>query len=179
MLNLLKGEILVMYINDVHILVYCVAGILGAIVGAFINWCNIRLPEEKNIFSKDMLKKSNRGKTNYILMATMAAIYVVLVYFLGIHEGFYDNLNLIKYAVLIPMLLSALVIDYKLQIIPNRLNLTMFEIGLLLSFIYGTINVNIAIDMLLRNGYRSWNIFSNNITWWTYCRKRSNGLWRC
>ena len=47
------------------------------------------------------------------------------------------------------MLISALVIDYKHQIIPNRLNLTMFEIGLILTFIYGIVNINIAKDMLL------------------------------
>lgn len=138
-----------MYINDVHILYYCIAGILGAIIGSFINWCNIRLPEEKKVFSKDMLKKENRGKPNYILMITMSIIYVVLVYFFGIHDGIYGNLLLIESAILIPMLISALVIDYKFQIIPNRLNLTMFEVGLLLAFIYGTENINIGIDMLL------------------------------
>lgn len=47
------------------------------------------------------------------------------------------------------MLISALVIDYKLQIIPNRLNLTMFEIGILLTFMYGTVNINVAANMLL------------------------------
>lgn len=138
-----------MYINDVHILYYCIAGILGAIIGSFINWCNIRLAEDKKVFSKDILKKDNRGNPNYILMITMAITYVVLVYFFGIHDGFYSNLLLIEYVILIPMLISALVIDYKFQIIPNRLNLTMFEVGLLLVFIYGTENINIGIDMLL------------------------------
>lgn len=138
-----------MYINDVHILYYAIAAIIGAIIGTFINWCNQRLPEYKKVFSKDMLDKTKRGKTNYVLMIVMAVLYVALVYFFGIHEGVYENLNLIKFALLIPMLLSALVIDYKLQIIPNRLNLTMFEIGLLLTFIYGITNVNIAINMLL------------------------------
>ena len=51
--------------------------------------------------------------------------------------------------ILTPMLLSAFVIDYRLQIIPNRLNLTMFEIGLVIAFLYGTSNVAITIDMLL------------------------------
>ena len=51
--------------------------------------------------------------------------------------------------ILTPMLLSAFIIDYKLQIIPNRLNLTMFEIGLVFAFIYGLSNVAITINMLL------------------------------
>ena len=47
------------------------------------------------------------------------------------------------------MLLSVVVIDYKLQIIPNRLNLTMFEIGIIFTFIYGFSDVAISINMLL------------------------------
>ena len=47
------------------------------------------------------------------------------------------------------MLLSAFIIDYRLQIIPNRLNLTMFEVGIVIAFIYGMSNVAITIDMLL------------------------------
>ena len=51
--------------------------------------------------------------------------------------------------ILTPMLLSAFVIDYKLQIIPNRLNLTIFEIGIIFAFLYGLSNVAITINMLL------------------------------
>ena len=47
------------------------------------------------------------------------------------------------------MLLSAFVIDYKLQIIPNRLNLTIFEVGIVFAFLYGLSNVAITINMLL------------------------------
>ena len=47
------------------------------------------------------------------------------------------------------MLLSVFVIDYRLQIIPNRLNLTIFEIGLVFTFIHGLSNVAISINMLL------------------------------
>ena len=47
------------------------------------------------------------------------------------------------------MLISALMIDLKLQIIPNRLNLTIFEVGLLFTFVQGIYNINVGIDMLL------------------------------
>ncbi len=137
-----------MYINDVHILVYVTFAILGVIVAYLINWCNDRMTQNKNIFSKEILDKTKRKKTDYILMLIMVVLYVSLVYFFGIHKGLYENLNLIKFVFLIPMLISALMIDYKLQIIPNRLNLTMFEIGLFLTFLYGITNVNVAINML-------------------------------
>lgn len=138
-----------MYINDVNILYYVLAGVIGIIVGSFINWCNYAMPNDIKVLSKEILQKSKKVKVNYILPITIALLYIVLVYFFGIHKGFYANLNLIKFAVLLPMLISALVIDYKHQIIPNRLNLTMFEIGLILTFVYGIVNINIAVDMLL------------------------------
>ncbi len=139
-----------MYINDVHILYYVVAGALGLFVGSFMNWCNFRLPEEKKVFSKDYFLRKKQGlEPSYTIMIANAILYIVLLYFCKIHNTLYENLNLIKFAILIPMLLSALVIDYRLQIIPNRLNLTIFEIGLLLTFIYGIVNINIAINMLL------------------------------
>ena len=59
------------------------------------------------------------------------------------------SLDLIKFMILTPLLLSAFVIDYRLQIIPNRLNLTIFEIGILFAFVYGLSDVAITINMLL------------------------------
>ena len=138
-----------MYINDVHILYYVLAGIVGLIVGSFINWCNYAMPKDIKVLSKEIFQKSKKVKVNYILPITIAILYVILIYFFGIHKNFYANLNLIKFSLLVPMLISALVIDYKHQIIPNRLNLTMFEVGLILTFIYGILNINIPIDMLL------------------------------
>ena len=82
-------------------------------------------------------------------MFVTVAIYVALLYFYGIKNTFIANLDLIKYLILTPMLLSAFVIDYKLQIIPNRLNLTMFEIGLVIAFLYGLSDVAITINMAL------------------------------
>lgn len=138
-----------MYINDVHILYYVGAGILGYIIGWIINVSNYILPEEEKFFSKDFFKIAKKEKMNYWINISMIIAYIALVYFFGIHKDFYANLPLIKFAILIPMLISAYVIDYRLQIIPNRLNLTMFEIGLIITFIYGIVNVNIATDMLL------------------------------
>ena len=45
------------------------------------------------------------------------------------------------------MLVSAFYIDYKLQIIPNRLTLTMLEAGFMFSIIRGISNLNGAIEM--------------------------------
>ena len=139
-----------MYINDVHIAYYLVAAILGLIVGELINWANKRLPEYKKVISKDIITEYKMNfKPNYILMLLTAIIYVSLIYVYGIKETLIANFDLIKFMILTPMLLSAFVIDYKIQIIPNRLNLTIFEIGIIFAFLYGLSNVAITINMLL------------------------------
>ena len=137
-----------MYFNDVNIFYYIIISILGLFIGELVNWMNIRLPDEKSIFTKGAIKEYKKQfKPNYILMILTSIIYVMLLYKFGINDTFIKNLDLIKYLILTPMLLSAFVIDFKLQIIPNRLNLTIFEIGLVFTFIYGiTSNVAIAID---------------------------------
>lgn len=127
-----------------------IAAIIGLGIGQLSDWMNERLPENKKIFTREIFRKYKIDfKPNYILMIITAIIYVGFVYKFGIQDTFIENLNLIKYAILTPMLLSAFVIDYKKQIIPNRLNLTMFEIGAIITFIYGFSNVAITIDMLL------------------------------
>lgn len=138
-----------MYFNNVHILIYVAIAVAGFFIGKFVNWCNYRLPEYKRVFSKEIFKtKELEGyKPNLLLSLITMFIYILLLYVLGINKTFLGNLQLIKGLILTPMLLSAFVIDYKLQIIPNRLNMTMFEIGIILMFLGGIFNSNIAIDM--------------------------------
>ena len=139
-----------MYFNDVHIAYYAIAAILGLIVGEVVAWANKRLPEYKSVISKEFFTDHKMNfKPNYLLMFIMAIIYVTLLYVIGIKDTLIANLDLIKYMILAPMLVSAFCIDYKLQIIPNRLNLTIFEIGLIFTFIYGLSDVAITINMLL------------------------------
>lgn len=139
-----------MYLNDVHIAYYVIAAIAGLFAGQLVDWLNKRLPEYESIISKDILREYKMNfKPNYILMLINSVIYVTLIYVYGIKDTLIANLDLVKFIILTPMLLSAFVIDYKLQIIPNRLNLTMFEIGIIFAFIYGLSNVAITINMLL------------------------------
>ena len=138
-----------MYINDTHIVFYIIVGLLGILVGQFVDWMNKRLPEYKKVFTKEIFQEHKiNPKANYKLMLITMALYLALLYRYGIQNTIIGNLNLIKYLILTPMLLSAFVIDFKQQIIPNRLNLTIFEFGLIIAFLYGMSNVAITIDML-------------------------------
>lgn len=135
-----------MYINDINILYYVLIGITGAIAGVFIDYCNKMFLKEEKILSKKNLKKYIKiFKPNYTLMIITTIAYIALLY----KFGSTDLIKFSMYIFLLPMLLSAFVVDCKEQIIPNRLNLTMFEIGLVFVFIYGMTNLSIAIDRLL------------------------------
>ena len=139
-----------MYFNDVHILIYVVFAIIGGIVGQFIDYCNRCFLKEQKIFSKESFEKYKRiALPNYWLISIISIGYVLLLYKFGLQNTFSHNLDLIKYIILLPMLACAFVVDLKEQIIPNRLNLLMFEIGLVIIFLYGFTNINISINMLL------------------------------
>lgn len=139
-----------MYYNDVHILIYVLFGIIGVLVGKLVDFMNHRFAQEKSIFSLEAIEDYKlNAKKSIIPIVITPIIYIILLYVFGLKEDIISNINLLKYLILSPMLLSVFAIDWKLQIIPNRLNLTMFEIGLAFAFILGIININIGKDMLL------------------------------
>lgn len=133
-----------MYINNINILYYLLIGIIGLGVGQFVFWCTVRMPDYSKVFVKDFFSLYLKNeKPKYIYMTVTAVIFIGLLYLYGF------QLKTLAYMILFPMLLCAFVIDYRLKIIPNRLNLTIFEVGLAYTFLEGIININIAIDMLL------------------------------
>lgn len=139
-----------MYFNDVHIIYYVLLIILGGFIGQFIDYCNRCFIKEEKIFSKETFKKYKRIMLpNYALILITAIGYILLLYKFGLKENFNENLELIKYIMLLPMLECVFVVDFKEQIIPNRLNLLMFEIGLIFVFLQGFSNINISTNMLL------------------------------
>lgn len=133
-----------MFINNIHIFWYVGLGILGLLVGLIIDLANKNLPEHKEVFSiqtiKEYIKMSNK---NYTLMIITSILYICLLRVIGME----DLLELTQFLVLSPMLISAFCIDYKMQIIPNRLTLTMIETGIVFSFLRGINNLNIAVEM--------------------------------
>ena len=133
-----------MYINNINILYYLVIGLIGLAVGQFSSWCVMRMPEYKKVFVKEFFTIYLKNeKPKYIYMSVTAILFIIILYLYGI------SIKAAAYFLLTPMLIIALVIDYKHTIIPNRLNLTIFEVGLVYTFIEGIVNVNIAIDLLL------------------------------
>ena len=139
-----------MYINDTHILYYTLFGAIGFVVGCLANWFNTKLPEYKKILSKERYNKLKENITpNYFIIIANVLIYIALVYAFGIKKDILENITLLKYLIMTPFLLSIFKIDFNYQIIPNRINLTLFEIGLAFLCIQGVLNINLAINMIL------------------------------
>ena len=135
-----------MYFNNIHILWYVLIAIFGGLVGQFIDYVSKCFLNEEKIFSSSNFKNYKKiYDLNVPLIFITAILYVILLYFIGIN----NYLTLCSYLILLPMLLIAFIVDYKEQIIPNRLNLTIFEIGIVFTFLYGIDNLNISKDMLL------------------------------
>ena len=135
-----------MYINDLYILTYVAAGIIGLFIGQFIDWCSLRMPEYKKVFSRDFFKEYLKNtKPKYLLMVIVVVAYIALLYFNGL------TMDTVKFMVLIPMLIIAFIVDYKLQIIPNRLTLTIFEFGLIFTFAETLLNTNLGINIFINN----------------------------
>ena len=133
-----------MYINDIHILYYFFIGLLGLAVGQVMNWANIRLENHEKVFCKEFFTTYiPHMKVNFFLIFPIAIINIVLLYLYGF------QMKLLEYLILTPLIISALVIDYRKQIIPNRLTLTIFEIGIVFTFIYGLSDISVFTDRLL------------------------------
>ena len=81
-------------------------------------------------------------------MFAIAILYILLLYFTGLPNSVIKSLNLIKFMLLIPMLVSSFIIDLRHRIIPNRLNMLIFAFGIIFTFIYGITNISMAQDML-------------------------------
>ena len=139
-----------MDINNINIVFYILIGILGILIGMFIDWANSRLPEKKKVFSKEFYTIYLKNfKPNYLIIFSTALIYISILFIMGWQNATDHKLKVIKYLMLTPMLISAFCIDKKMQIIPNRLNMCIFEVGLAFAFMHGIYNVYDGIEFLI------------------------------
>ena len=133
-----------MYINDIHILYYFFIGLLGLAVGQVMNWANVRLENHEKVFCKEFFTTYiPHMKVNFFLIIPIVIIYIALLYLYGF------QMKLLEFLILTPLIISALVIDYRKQIIPNRLTLTIFEIGIIFTFISGLSDIKVFLDRIL------------------------------
>ncbi len=133
-----------MYINDIHILCYFFIGLLGAFVGQYLDFANTRLENHESLICKEFFREYLPNiKINFKNIMIMALIYIALLYYNGL------SIKLIEFLILSPMFFSVFVIDYRKQIIPDRITLLIFEVGIIFTFIEGFSSINLLIDKVL------------------------------
>ena len=133
-----------MYINNVYIWCYFFLGLIGMAIGQFMNWGNIRLAHHKKVFCGEFFRQYVRNqKLNLFLIFSTMALYVLTLYLFGL------KIVTIKYLLLIPLLISVFTIDFKEHIIPDRLILTLFELGMIFSVMEGFDSLNVFTDRLI------------------------------
>jgi len=127
-----------------NILLYVLVAVVGFVLGQFMDWCNIRFSSEKKIFSKEFFTEHLKElKINYPICIINSLIFVGLFYRYGI------SLEFFKYSFLGTCLITAFVVDFYLEIIPNKLNLTIFLGGLIFAIIGQIWHLSSIIDMIL------------------------------
>lgn len=130
-----------MYFNDIHILIYLLLGLIGCVVGEIVGLVNERFMNDERIFEEGSLKRFKREFVpHYRLMILMFVLYVAILYMCGIEKNWHSNIELASYLILLPLLICVFRLDWKKQIIPNRLVLTIFEIGLGITFFEGVVS---------------------------------------
>ena len=133
-----------MYINNVYIWCYFFLGLIGMAIGQFMNWGNIRLAHHKKVFCGEFFRQYvPNQKLNLFLIFSTMALYVLTLYLFGL------KIVTIKYLLLIPLLISVFTIDFKEHIIPDRLILTLFELGMIFSVMEGFDSLNVFTDRLI------------------------------
>lgn len=139
-----------MYINNIPIYFFLIVGIAGILIGQYMEWVIKKLRKKEKVICKDFFKTYLRSfHVNLGLMAVTALLYMITLYVSGI------KLETLEYLLIIPSLIGVFIIDYKEHIIPNRLVLSILEVGIVFTFILGSgfiagaDGLNIFIDKLL------------------------------
>ncbi len=138
-----------MYVNDLPIYYYFTIGIIGLLIGQYMDWVIKRLRAKERVICKDFFKSYLKSfHINIPLMLITAAIYIFILYFHGI------TFECLEYLLITPILVGVFEIDRKDHIIPNRLVLCLFEIGIVFAILFGSGLITGAngINILIQKG---------------------------
>lgn len=138
-----------MYVNDLPIYYYFIIGIIGILIGQYMDWVIKRLRAKERVICKDFFKSYLKSfHINIPLMLITATIYVFVLYFHGI------SFECLEFVLITPILLGIFEIDRKDHIIPNRLVLCLFEVGIIFAIIFGCglVTGSNGINILIQKG---------------------------
>jgi leader peptidase (prepilin peptidase)/N-methyltransferase len=123
-----------------EVLYYILFAVTGLAISPFMNALIKRFSKEEKIFTEGFMKDV---KFDIWVSLLTPIILIALLYKFNISVDFF------VYSLVSILLIMDAFVDIKQQIIPNALNFIGFIIGSLIVYIYGTKNINVALDMLL------------------------------
>lgn len=127
---------------------YIIATILAFFMGQVVAHFIKRLPEiieEKNEFKKLITTLKTGFKWDIKYTAILLVLFNIMVYFI--------NSSLVwAYMIVVSMLIVALVIDFKMQLIPDTVQLVIALVGIVLTILDYTNYLNHIIGMVLAAG---------------------------
>ena len=122
-----------MYVNNLPIYYYFIIGMIGLLIGQYMDWVIKRLRAKERVICKDFFKSYLKSfHINIPLMLITALLYVLILYFHG------KSFECLEYLLITPILIGIFEIDRKDRLIPNRLVLCLLEIGIIFAILFGS-----------------------------------------
>lgn len=140
------------------ILKYTIITVLGILTSIFSSFATKKEDDEKLKCGKKILKDFKERKGTYFLILFLnLIIFWAITYFFGdfLKNGkfnFIQFLNFSKYIAITPLLIVICYTDLAYRSVSNRVNLLLFEIGIIYMVIFGIINIHTLIDSILGFG---------------------------
>lgn len=139
-----------MYINNLPIYYYFLIGVIGMLAGQYMDWVIKRLKSKERVICKDFFSSYLKAfHINIPLMFITAILYIAILYFNGM------TIKCLEFLLITPPLFGVFEIDRTDHIIPNRLVLCIFEIGVIFAFLQGSgiLNNNDGLEIFLQRIY--------------------------
>ena len=141
-----------------EVVVLVIVGVIGAFLSFPMEAVIKRCISDEKILTKSI---TSDFKFNPCLMLVSGISLIIICAFMGVSFKFF------VYAVLFVVLIMDMFADIRAQIIPNALNMFIFIVGIIYTYIMIIIDSFAGLDLFLRYVCWCWNIYFNSII--CYC----------
>lgn len=142
--------------NLPSIYMFIIAIIASVPAGVFTGWGAINYYKEETVFQKGLVKSLKKETGKYLLALFLNLItFLLLTYFKGNIFNVEGKIlvpkliEYLKYICVTPLLLIVFLVDAEYKVIPNRVFISVLEIGILFSVLAGVYNIHLFTDALI------------------------------
>lgn len=143
-------------INSINIYMLIIAIIASIPAGIFTAWGAINYYKEETIFQRGMIKSLKKETGKYLLALLLNLVtFLILTYYKGNIFGVEGKIlvpkliEYLKFICVTPLLLIAFLVDAEYKVIPNRVFISILQVGILFSVLSGIYNIHKFTDALV------------------------------